>query len=87
MTKRLFIFASYDKDSIIDNTLLHYLRALSELGDIVFTMDNDTQESEMKKLSDIPHILHATAVRHNEYDFGSYKRGYMWAHENKILDK
>jgi hypothetical protein len=33
MVKRLFIFASYDKDNIIDATLLHYLRALSELGE------------------------------------------------------
>ena len=87
MTKRLFIFAAYDKDNVIDATLLHYLRALSELGDIIFTMDNDIPKSEMDKLSDIPNILHATAVRHNEYDFGSYKRGYMWAHDEKILDK
>ena len=87
MTKRLFIFAAYDKDNIIDNTLLYYLRALSKLGDIVFTMDNDTPKSEMKKLSDIPNILHAVAVRHNEYDFGSYKRGYIWAYDKKILEK
>ena len=87
MTKRLFIFAAYDKDNIIDKTLLHYLHALSKLGDIIFTMDNDTAASEMKKLSDIPNILHTTAVRHNEYDFGSYKRGYIWARDNKILNK
>jgi lipopolysaccharide biosynthesis protein len=87
MTKRLFIFAAYDKDNIIDDTLLYYLQELSKLGDIVFTMDNDTPKSEMDKLSDIPNILHATAIRHNEYDFGSYKRGFIWAKDNKILNK
>ena len=87
MIKRLFIFAAYDKDNIIDDTLLYYLQELSKLGDIVFTMDNDTPKSEMDKLSHIPNILHATAIRHNEYDFGSYKRGYIWAKDNKILNK
>lgn len=87
MTKRLFLFAGYDKDCIIDETLLHYLRALSELGDIVFVMDSDTPESEMAKVRSIKNVLHASAVRHNEYDFGSYKRAYQWAANNKILDK
>lgn len=87
MTKRLFIFASYDKDGIIDPTLLHYLNALSELGDIVFTMDNDISDAELSKVTAIHNVLHATATRHGEYDFGSYKRGYIWAHDNKILEK
>lgn len=86
MTKRLFIFAGYDKDGIVDPTLTHYLNALSKIGDIVFTMDNDASDTELQKVSDIPNVLYANAKRHGEYDFGSYKRGYMWAH-NKILNK
>ncbi len=87
MTKRLFIFAGYDKDGIADATLIHYLNALSKLGDIVFTMDNDASETELQKILNIPNVLHATAKRHGEYDFGSYKRGYIWARDNKLLSK
>lgn len=87
MTKRLFIFAAYDKDNIVDQTLIYYLNALSKFGDIVFTMDNDAPVSELAKIQNIPNVLHASAVRHGEYDFGSYKRGYIWAQDNKLLSK
>ncbi|MFQ6760505.1 MAG: rhamnan synthesis F family protein, partial [Alphaproteobacteria bacterium] len=84
-TKRLFLFAGYDKDGIIDDTLVHYLTELSKLGDIVLVMDCDVADTT--KLSGIKNILHTELARHNEYDFGSYKRGYIWAHDNKILEK
>lgn len=87
MKKRLFIFAGYDKDNIADATLTHYLNALSKLGDIVFTMDNDMAADELNKIKKIPNVLHAATVRHGEYDFGSYKRGYIWARDNKLLSK
>ena len=87
MTKRLFLFAGYDKDSIADPTLLHYLGVLSGLGDVIFTMDNELPDTELRNIKGIPNVLHASAVRHMEYDFGSYKRGYIWARDNKILDK
>ena len=87
MTKRLFIFAGYDRDGIVDDTLLYYLNHLSGLGDIVFTMDTDLSDGELAKIQEIPHVLHATAKRHGEYDFGSYKRGYAWARDNKLLNK
>ena len=85
--KRLFIFAGYDKDKMVDSTLVYYLKSLSELGDIVFTMDNDLPPHELNKITEIPNVLHASAVRHGEYDFGSYKRGYIWARDNKLLNK
>ncbi len=87
MTKRLFIFAGYDPQGIVDDTLLHYLNALSKLGDIVLTMDTDLAQSEIDKLKTVPNILNIAAARHGEYDFGSYKRGYLWAYDKKILKK
>lgn len=87
MVKRLFIFAGFDKDQIADPTLVYYLNALSELGDIVFNMDNDLSATELSKITKIPNVLYASATRHCEYDFGSYKRGYVWARDNDILDK
>ena len=87
MTKRLFIFAGYYKFQSVDYTLLYYLNSLSALGDIVFNMDNDLPDNELAKITAIPNMLSAAAHRHGEYDFGSYKRGYVWARDNKILDK
>ena len=84
-TKRLFLFAGFDKDNIIDDTVIYYIKELSKIGDIVFVADNDLPSSEIKKISKIPHVLYAGAVRHEEYDFGSYKRAYLWAKQNKIL--
>ena len=87
LVKRLFIFAGYDKFQRVDDTLLYYLNSLSALGDIVFNMDNDLPDEELSKITAIPNMLSAAAHRHGEYDFGSYKRGYIWARDNKILDK
>ncbi len=84
-TKRLFLFAGYDKDGILDDTLLHYLTEISKLGDIVLFMDCDVADDS--KLKSVKNLLHYELSRHSEYDFGSYKRGYMWAYDNKILSK
>ena len=85
MVKRLFLFAGYDKYGFVDKTLLHYLRCLSDLGDIVFIMDSDANDSELDKIKQIPHVLYASAKRHGEYDFGSYKRAYQWADDNGLI--
>ncbi|MDR1943165.1 MAG: glycosyltransferase [Endomicrobium sp.] len=85
--KRLFIFAAYDKNGIIDRNLIYYLQSLSKFGDIIFVMDNNLQKSDMESIYSISNVLNIIAQRHNEYDFGSYKRGYLWALNNKILAK
>lgn len=85
--KRLFLFAGYDSQGIIDKTLMRYLQALSDLGDVIFVMDNDAPATELSKLKEIPNILYASAVRHGEYDFGSYKRAYQYADKKLLLNK
>lgn len=85
--KRLFLFAGFDKDNIVDDTVIYYVTALSKLGDVVFIMDNDLPKTEINKISKIPNVLYADGIKHDEYDFGSYKRGYLWAIDNKILQK
>ena len=57
MTKRLFLFASYDKNNVIDDTVVHYIKHLSTLGDVIFVMDNYTPPSELKKITDIDNVL------------------------------
>lgn len=78
--KRLFLFAGYDRHGIIDPALIYYVRALNELGDVIVFMDCDCAKSEIKKLDKITTFAHG--ARHGEYDFGSYKRAYLWATEN-----
>jgi len=81
--KRLFLFAGYDKDGIIDDALIYYISKLNKFGDIVLCMDSDCKKSEINKIK--KYCLHVIAARHGEYDFGSYKRAYIWAHDNGIL--
>lgn len=82
-TRRLFLFAGYDSQGIIGQPLEYYIRAVSEYGDIVFVTDNSCPEAELNKLEGL--VLHSEASRHGEYDFGSYKRAYMWAAGNLDL--
>lgn len=81
--KRLFLFAGYDKNGTIDPALVYCVRALSQSGDVIVFMDSDCPKSELQKLNKI--TLYAHGVRHGEYDFGSYKRAYVWATENLNL--
>ena len=85
MTRRLFLFAGYNAHGLIDESLIFYIRALSKCGDVILCMDSDCSDSELKKIT--PYVLHATAQRHGEYDFGSYKRAYLYAADTGILDK
>jgi lipopolysaccharide biosynthesis protein len=84
-TKRLFLFAGYNAAGKIDDALVLYVRALSRLGDVVLTMDSTCNKTQTKKLR--PFVLHVAATRHGEYDFGSYKRDYIWARDNLDLSK
>lgn len=81
--KRLFLFASYDKNGIIDDALIHYVKSIARFGDIVFVMDSDCADTELNKIQS--YALYTSGTRHNEYDFGSYKRGFIWASENLNL--
>ncbi|MBD5391901.1 hypothetical protein HDR66_03795 [bacterium] len=81
--RRLFLFAAYDAVGHVDASLVYYVRALSGFGDVVVHMDNDCADNSIDKLK--PFTIHAAAARHGEYDFGSYKRAYIWACENRNL--
>jgi len=81
--KRLFIFASYDKDNIIDDYVVYYVKELSRTGDVIFIIDNDLPDAELNKIE--PYVLYCVAQRHGEYDFGSYKRGFLYVRESHIL--
>src|SRR5574344_303806 len=75
--RRLFLFAGYDAQNVVGESLLWHLRALASAGDIVFCADSDMPGCELAKLE--KYTLHREAERHHEYDFGSYKRAFSWA--------
>ena len=82
--KRVCVFAHWDKDNIIDDYVLYYLKALRDVADdIVFVSDSDLAEDEISKLDGFADYV--LAQKHGEYDFGSYKRGFFLAKEKGLV--
>ena len=74
--RRAAVFAHYDKDRIIDDYVIYYLKSLKEIFDnIVFVSCLEIPKEEIAKLDGIADYV--ICENHNEYDFGSYKRGYF----------
>ena len=79
--KRLAIFAHFDKKNVIDDYVLFYVEKLKKYCEtVLFISLCDLPQEEQNKLDNV--IL----VKHKEYDFGSYKRGFNYALENGLLD-
>ncbi|CAA6819304.1 MAG: Glycosyltransferase [uncultured Sulfurovum sp.] len=70
--KRITLFAGYDKDGIIDESVIVYVKELAKYSDVYFLSDSILSQNELDKLS--LYTKGAWAYRHGEYDFGSYKR-------------
>ena len=85
MHKRLFLVAGYSPKNIADDSLVYMAQKLSECGDVILVMDNDLPDSELDKLR--PYTIYCAATRHGEYDFGSYKRAYVYAADNELTKK
>ncbi|MEI0532249.1 rhamnan synthesis F family protein [Brachyspira pilosicoli] len=83
MQKILTIFAGYDRDNIIDDYVVYYIKELNKISDVIYVSDCNMLDNELKKIDN--HCIHIINGRHGEYDFGSYKRGYLYAKENNIL--
>lgn len=82
---RLAIFAHYDKNKLIQDYVIYYLKELKKIVDnIIFVSDCNVKSNEVKKI--LPYITHSIIGKHGEYDFGSYKRGVLYAQQNKLLD-
>ena len=72
---KIAIFAHYDRDNIIDDYVINYLSELKTICDkVVFVSDSDLLPEEIAKVRFCDFIIRG---RHGEYDFGSYKRGFL----------
>lgn len=85
MSKILTIFASYDKYNQVPDYVVYYLKELKKVSDIIFVADNELSSEELQKIKTL--TIHQICHRHNEYDFGSYKRGYQYALKNNLFAK
>ena len=82
--KRIAVFAHYDKNSKIRDYVVTYLKGLKEVSDkIIFVSDCYIDEAELLKIKN--YINFSICLKHGEYDFGSYKRGFLCAKENNLL--
>ena len=84
--RRTAVVSCFFADGCVPETLLFLLRGLKEVVDnIVLVGDCLIVPSEMDKLSDL--VCHAEFERHEQYDFGSYKRGLRYARSHGLLDE
>ena len=83
--KRAAVFAHYDKDNIIDDYVIYYLKNLKKLCEkLIFVSCGTLSEFELQKLDNIAD--YTITEPHNEYDFGSYKRGFFYLKTKNFLD-
>jgi hypothetical protein len=83
--KKIAVFASFSADGKIADYVLYYLKGLKKVCDaIIFVTDNPLFPEEINKIKNM--VIYAEVARHGEYDFGSYKRGYLYALNNHLLD-
>lgn len=75
MSKKIAIFAHWDPDNLIDDYVVYYLQELKKVANIVFVSDCTLPDKELAKIE--PLVIQSIAHRHGEYDFGSYKRGFL----------
>lgn len=79
--KRLCVFAHWDRDNIIDDYVVYYLKALKKVCDcIIFVSDTECSPQKIADVADFTII-----GRHGEYDFGSYKRGFFFAKDKGLV--
>lgn len=83
--KMVTVLASFSASGKIEDFQIYLLKGLRKISDyIVIVSDNPVYEDELTKIDEI--CNHCIFLRHGEYDFGSYKRGYNYLMDNNILE-
>lgn len=78
---RIGIYAHYDIKNIVDDYVLFAISELKKVcNEVIFVSCSDLKEEELNKLD-----CHKVVEPHKEYDFGSYKRGFLYAQNNHML--
>lgn len=70
--RRICLFAGYDPDGLMDEHVVRYLRELSRHADVYYLADCDMEREQLSLVAGV--TRGAWALRHGEYDFGSFSR-------------
>ena len=82
---RIAVFAHFDKEENIRDYVVYYLKELKKFcSKIIFVSDSNIKDEEKQKIVDFCEYIEAK--KHNEYDFGSYKRGFLYLKSKNLLD-
>lgn len=85
VNKNIAIFSCYFKDGVIKDSTVYYLKELNKLGfTVILIADSPILKSELTKINDL--VKYAKFERHGEYDFGSYKIGYNYLKDNRMIE-
>ncbi len=68
--RRACLFAGYDANGRIDETLVGYVRELARHADVYFLADSYIEDTELEKLAEV--TTAAWAIPQGAYDFGSW---------------
>lgn len=68
--RRACLFAGFDADGTVSEAVLIYVRELARFSDVFVLFDNYLPAVELERLRAV--ASEAWAIRHGEYDFGSY---------------
>jgi CDP-glycerol glycerophosphotransferase (TagB/SpsB family) len=82
--KRLLIFAAYFPNGKVDKPTTYLFNKISEVCDYSILIADSPIETQFIDTFKVDHL---ECNRHEEYDFGSWKRGFFWAKERGILEE
>lgn len=69
--KRICLFAGYDKNGLIDDYVIYYLKEMAKIADVYYYGDFEPKEGELDKISS--YVKASYAKRHKKYDYGSWQ--------------
>jgi len=77
MSNRLCIFAHFDKDGVIDDYIVHYIKNLKTVAsEIIFVSVSNISLEEQEKISS--YINNFINKKNEGYDFGSWQAGFEY---------
>ena len=83
--KRLTIFTHHDKDNIIDDYVIYWLKYMNKLSDIIFVSNNNLPKIEIEKIE--KYTIKYIVGEHEGRGEISLKLAYLYAYKNHILEK
>ena len=82
---RLFVFAHFDRDDVIDPYVISYVSALSRFGAVIFVSTSRLSDAEISKVQ--PYTIRAICRPNIGYDFMSWQVGLGLVGQRDLYDE